>query len=303
MVQDIAGATHQGQRDHNEDCFVADAGQGLAMVADGMGGHAGGEIASGIARDVICNAVKQGGALVDAVLAAHRAIQQASIDGVGRRGMGTTVVAAHFTGYRYRLAWVGDSRAYLWDGGRLLQLTRDHSYVESLLASAAITLDEARHHPQRNLITQALGVGDEPLTVDEVSGELAQGEILLLCSDGLNDELDDAVLARLLAEAGPASADLAHRLVAAAVAAGGHDNVSAVVVRAGRDAPVQGDRPAPVQVTTRDGHTTRDAPPAPADRSAGETSLFSLLAMPLGVCAGISLVLLVLVLVLTRITE
>jgi protein phosphatase len=298
LRHDIAGATHQGRRDHNEDCYVADADHGLALVADGMGGHAGGEIASAIARDVVCSQLRRGQSLASAVLDAHRAIQQAAAEGAGRQGMGSTVVVAQFAACEYQLAWVGDSRAYLWTGASLLQITRDHSFVEGLLASAAISLDEARHHPQRHLITQALGAGDEPPTVDRIAGELGRDDVLLLCSDGLNDELSDATLAQLIAAPASDSAALARRLVDAAVAAGGRDNVSAVVVRAAAGAPAEGWAPAAVRRTSLDSHTQRKAAaqnPIPPP----EPTLLSILVMPLGICTGLAVMVLAVVLWVT----
>ena len=145
--------------------------------------------------------------------------------------MGSTVVAAKLDGLRYEIAWVGDSRAYLWNG-KLHQLTTDHSYVQLLLNAGLITESEIPRHPSRNVISQALGTGGADkanIKVDLVSGELSENDTLLLCSDGLSGEVTDDRIATILAETTDAQTRV-DRLIAAALEAGGKDNVTVIVI-------------------------------------------------------------------------
>ena len=229
----IIGATHPGQREYNEDCYAADTAAGLAIVADGMGGYACGEVASDIVKQTLEQASAKGGDLAAAIAEAHDAVIDAASADKTKAGMGSTAVAAKFDGLNYQVAWVGDSRAYLWDGeSELKQITRDHSYVESLLSTGAISYEEAINHPNRNLITQAVGVAAEGgLQVGELQGRLAAGQQLILCSDGLVDEVLDHDIAKLLAESADPEEAL-NTLIRAAVVAGGHDNITVVIVTA-----------------------------------------------------------------------
>ena len=146
--------------------------------------------------------------------------------------MGTTVVAARVTGNRFEVAWVGDSRAYLWREGRLAQLSQDHSYVQELVAQGSLTSEQARAHPHRNVVTQALGVTDPVhLNVATMTGELRPGMQLLLCSDGLTEEVDDAGIADTLAYQDCSAQECVDSLVAAALDGGGSDNITAILVR------------------------------------------------------------------------
>jgi PPM family protein phosphatase len=200
----------------------------LFIVADGVGGHQAGEVASQIACQVVQDRQPEEG-LEGAVQAAHKAVLEAAAAGEGRAGMATTVVAVHLVDGAYQIAWVGDSRAYLWDS-QLKLLTRDHSLVESLLARGEISFAEARHHPKRNVIAQALGLPDtESLQVGTNSGTLLSGQRLLLCSDGLNDAVDTPEIARLLGE-GRDAQECVEQLLAAVVTAQGRDNITVVVV-------------------------------------------------------------------------
>ena len=134
-TRQFAADTHSGlQREHNEDCYEADSGLGLWLVADGVGGHSCGEVASEIVRETIHQCVARGVSLPDAVLASHEAVLGAVNDGKGAEGMGSTVVAVHLEGDDYELAWVGDSRAYIYNGD-LKQITQDHNRAGELLAS------------------------------------------------------------------------------------------------------------------------------------------------------------------------
>lgn len=224
-------------RDNNEDAIWSDAKLGLWVVADGMGGHAAGEVASDITVNVISDGIRQGRSIKDAINAAHLAVLDAARDGSGKYGMGSTVVALHSLGNRYEIAWVGDSRAYLWsdrdkDGFSLQQLTIDHSYVQMLYQSGIISADEMSGHPEKNVITQCLGSMElNELKVDVVEGSWHKYDWILLCSDGLSDTVSDQQICDILH--GAESTDLAvSALVQAALANGGKDNISVIIVTA-----------------------------------------------------------------------
>lgn len=236
-MQDFAGRTHQGHiRSHNEDCFGLDPERRLWLVADGMGGYSSGEVASAIARDTVLAEYARIPDLERAVQEAHRAIKQAVEAGVGGRGMGCTLVALALHGPHFELAWVGDARAYLWDR-QLYQLSRDHSYVQGLVDRGVLHPEQVFDHPEKNLITQAVGAeGVERLSVGRVYGTLCRGQSVILCSDGLNDELRDGVISTLMTQGGSAG-QRADRLLRAALDAGGRDNITVVVVDAPEDAP------------------------------------------------------------------
>lgn len=232
---DCGCATHPGlKRSLNEDSYCAEPELGLWAVADGMGGHASGEIASALVVRELARLIREGRSLTGAILDVDGAIRMAAGEGRGGFGMGSTVVAAKLYGLHYEIAWVGDSRAYLWNG-KLHQLTRDHSYVQLLLDAGLIGEEEMATHPNRNVISQALGGPEQQdIRVDVVSGELRPGDSLLLCSDGLNTEVPDAEIARMLA----ATADNRSRtsqLVEAALDAGGSDNITVVMLTAVRE--------------------------------------------------------------------
>jgi len=217
------------RRSRNEDALLAREDLGLWLVADGMGGPGGGDLASGIAVAEVTAAVEAGLALRDAAQRAHEAILAAARAGSGRPGMGTTLVAVESRGAGFALCWVGDSRAYLWDGA-LVRLSHDHSYVQSLIDDGEISEAEARVHPERNVISRVLGgamVGD--CGAELLEGELAPGAQLLLCTDGLTGELEDAEIAGILGEAPPGQPAV-ERLVRAALEAGGSDNVTLLLI-------------------------------------------------------------------------
>ncbi len=225
--------THPGlRRDLNEDTYYGDSELGLWLVADGMGGHACGEVASALARETIVREIRAGTALAPAIRVADEEIIRASRRRNDSLPMGTTVVAARVQGNRFEVAWVGDSRAYLWREGRLAQLSQDHSYVQELIAQGTLTAEQARAHPHRNVVTQALGVTDPAhLNVAIMTGELKPGMQLLLCSDGLTEEVDDAGIGRALALADCSAQECVDSLVAAALDGGGSDNITAILVR------------------------------------------------------------------------
>jgi serine/threonine protein phosphatase PrpC len=228
-----ACATHTGLvREANEDAFFSDPALGLWIVADGMGGHHAGEVASAIVIEEIPRGIQQGENLTDAIGMAHSAIRDAAAQGKGGWNMGSTVVALKLDGLRYQIGWVGDSRAYLWNGADLRQLTKDHSYVQLLLDKGLIAEEDIRTHPSRNLISQGLGVGGldgKTVKVDLADGELALGETLLLCSDGLTGEVRDDAIALIMAET-KENPERLGRLIAAALDDGGADNITVILV-------------------------------------------------------------------------
>ncbi|MEY4588365.1 MAG: hypothetical protein RL497_441 [Pseudomonadota bacterium] len=221
-------------RDNNEDAIVCDGQLNLFLVADGMGGHAAGEVASAIAGDVVAKAVTMGESLSEAIQQSHRAILHAADTGQGHKGMGSTIVALLIQGGQYQIAWVGDSRAYLWrnqpNSQSLQQLTVDHSYVQMLFQNGAITAAEMSRHPEKNIITQCLGSTDlARVDVDEVWGQWQKDDWILLCSDGLTDAVNDQLLCDVLSQhQHPQSA--VDALVQTALSQGGRDNISVVLV-------------------------------------------------------------------------
>lgn len=243
---DVATCSDTGVvRTQNEDAVFVDADLGLAILADGMGGYKAGEVASGMAitvlassfrdrlRDadaVTCVANDPLQRMVDEVQAANLAIFQAAQRQPQYSGMGTTLVFAWFLDNRLYLAHVGDSRAYRWRDGRLLPLTKDHSLLQEQIDRGMISPEAARHSANRNLVTRALGV-DAQVEVDVAEHALRPGDVLLLCSDGLNDMLEDHEIAEVL-QVDAASLPLAaEHLVERANRQGGRDNVSVILVR------------------------------------------------------------------------
>ena len=225
--------THVGlRRQLNEDTYYGDGELGLWLVADGMGGHACGEVASALARETIVREIRHGTPLAQAIRIADEEIIRLSRRRNDALPMGTTVVAARVQGQRYEVAWVGDSRAYLWQAGRLVQLSHDHSYVQELIAQGTLGVEEARRHPQRKVVTQALGVTDPAqMDIEQLTGAFTAGMQLLLCSDGLTEEVDDAAIAEILARPGLTAQESADTLVAAALDNGGSDNITVLVLR------------------------------------------------------------------------
>ena len=264
---DAAAATDVGRRSHNEDAYIVHPDVGLVVVADGVGGHDAGEVASAITCETIVDQIGRGVALVDAVRAANLAVMRAVTEGRGRQNMASTVVAMKFDGADYEVAWVGDSRAYLWDGCLKL-ITQDHSLMETLLSRGEITREEARVHPQRNVIVQAIGLqAENDLRVDYNAGTLLDGQILLLCSDGMSDVLENETIVNILTGEGDLQ-ERCQRLVSQSIEEGGKDN-STVVLVAG-SLPLQGEPQVPNAVWRYDPETgqvmglVEAAPVAPA---------------------------------------
>ncbi|HET6954567.1 MAG TPA: Stp1/IreP family PP2C-type Ser/Thr phosphatase [Acidimicrobiales bacterium] len=229
------GATDVGRvRSNNQDQYVARDDVGLWAVADGMGGHRGGEVASEIACETLARSFDQHTieGLVDAIERANSAVYRAGTDDPELTGMGTTVVALAVVGddaaELLAIANVGDSRGYRWSAGELDQLTTDHSLVADLVREGSLSPDEAAIHPQRNILTRVLGVYDD-VPVDAFTVEPRHGDRYVLCSDGLFNEVPEHAIAAVLRRlADPA--DAADELVRQALEGGGRDNITVVVV-------------------------------------------------------------------------
>ncbi len=220
------------QRRANEDAMFSRAP--LFAVADGMGGAKAGEIASRTAIDVIGLGVEDGivrSRLVELVRRANRAVHEAQRADEDLSGMGTTATVAHVGEEALTVAHVGDSRAYLVRGGSLRRLTDDHSLVEEMRRSGKLTAEEAANHPQRSIITRALGP-DSVVDVDVREFKLERGDVVLLCSDGLTSMIPEERVGEIIRK--NQRLDTAGRaLIAAANAAGGRDNITVVLFRIG----------------------------------------------------------------------
>lgn len=238
MIRASAGAcTHVGQvRTGNEDAFVAI--DGLYVVADGMGGHSAGEVASAIAVKTLAEIYTSTNPgmttpeqVAQAIANANTAIFLESLDDSEKSGMGTTLTALVVTNPRSNqvvIANIGDSRTYLWRDGELRQVTVDHSHVQTLVERGAISAAEARTHYQRNIVLRALGI-DTTIEIDLFPVDIRDGDRFILCSDGLVDEADDSEIeneVRLTSE----PQQLAESLVNLANDHGGRDNITVLVV-------------------------------------------------------------------------
>ncbi|RMC35409.1 PP2C family protein-serine/threonine phosphatase [Paracoccus alkanivorans] len=220
-------------RSHNEDSIATFPELGLWAVADGMGGHSAGDVASALIVEelgslgVSVSAQDQRARVMERLdRAHHRIAEHAHANNLGT--VGTTIAALLIHEAELSCVWAGDSRIYLLREGALTALTQDHSEIAQLVASGVMTEAEARVAPGRNVITRAIGIGAEPRP-QVVSGVVKPGDRLLLCSDGLTEHLDDAELAAMLCE--PRSApELAERLITATLQRGARDNVSVIVV-------------------------------------------------------------------------
>ncbi len=225
--------THNGlKRDHNEDAYVCREDLNLWVVADGMGGHQHGEVASRMAIEIIAEQVASGNPLSLAIQLANEAIIDKTMENNPDEPlpMGSTVVAVRTQDAVYDMAWVGDSRIYLFENGSLRQLSRDHSYVNELLQSGSISEEQARNHPHRNVITQALGVtAPMDLRVEADQHPMQPGQRLLLCSDGLSEEVPDVEIESILS-LGMTPQETVDQLIQSALANGGSDNVTVVVL-------------------------------------------------------------------------
>lgn len=253
---DIASATDPGMvRSHNEDSIASDAVNGLAVLADGMGGYNAGEVASGIATTVITTELQQllsttpayaveestGKRIAEKMLReqiakANTSIYQAAQSQPQYSGMGTTLVMALFYDNRLAVAHIGDSRLYRLRGDSFEQVTKDHSLLQEQIDSGLITKEQAKHSTQKNLVTRALGI--DPQVEPEVHEYDAQpGDIYLLCSDGLCDMVTDEDISMALQALGGNLKLCAQQLVQMANDNGGRDNVSVILVRVRKEFP------------------------------------------------------------------
>ncbi len=205
----------------------------LFIVADGMGGHKAGDYASGLAVETV---VEEAGASVEknpvkildhAIARANEVLRERASENFALSGMGTTLVAATCIGRFLEVANVGDSRLYV-AGDELVQITEDHSLVEEMVRMGGIGREEARHHPDKNIITRALGARDD-VEADFFNLQLQTGDMVLLCSDGLTNMVDDETICRILKN-GRSLKDRVEELVDTANQNGGRDNISVIVI-------------------------------------------------------------------------
>ena len=231
--------TDRGQvRTSNEDAFVENGETGLFLVADGMGGHAAGEVARRLTASSVDDWIKahaeNHGKLADVlrlgVLEANALVFDAQRENCALSGMGSTLTALLFRGRQYCIAHAGDSRAYRLRNGILDQLTRDHSFVWSLYENGMMQKSELIRHPQKNLITRSIGSRPQ-VDVDVLEGEGLAGDIYLLCSDGLTDAVPEERICEALSDPRKTPREIADSLVAAANEEGGPDNITAVVIK------------------------------------------------------------------------
>ncbi len=259
LALDLANVSDAGlKRPHNEDSAVTDSELGLVLVADGMGGYKAGEVASAIAAKIILDGVRAGRfqhqfvqqhaqkqsheaqLLKGAIESANRYILETAQKIPQCQGMGTTVVAALFAKDRITIAHVGDSRMYRLRGGEFKQLTNDHSLVQELIDRGFFASpEEAQANTPKNLVTRALGI-DEQVMVDVQELATSPDDIYLLCSDGLNDMVNDEEIRLTLSKYSANLLEAARQLVANANASGGKDNISVVLARPGIGKPTGG---------------------------------------------------------------
>jgi serine/threonine protein phosphatase PrpC len=244
MKVHMTAATDTGRlRERNEDAVATLPELGVAVLADGMGGHQAGDVASHIATNAMCNVLSDelgsatppaeadyGELLLEAVERANAEILSAAAERLDYQGMGATLVAACFDERRFVAIHLGDSRLYRLRDGELAQLTHDHSLVQELVRQGMMTHEEARASLHKNLITRALGIG-EVIDPEITGGELAEGDVFLICSDGLTDVVADAVIETTLIEGADDLAATAGRLIDMANEGGGPDNISVILVR------------------------------------------------------------------------
>jgi serine/threonine protein phosphatase PrpC len=236
-------------RSGNEDNFAVDANgsRGVFIVADGMGGHAAGEVASEMAVQILLRELKKASdstavtdgstskVLAESLKLANRAIHDRTITEVDKQGMGTTASVLVLADSRYVIGQVGDSRVYLLRDGALRQLTKDHSYVQEQVDLGNLTPEQARYHPYSNVITRCVGASPE-VEPDLYHGDAKTGDIFLIASDGLTGMVDDRRLAQLLMSRAEPERKVAS-LIAEANGRGGLDNITAIVVQVDEASP------------------------------------------------------------------
>jgi len=253
-----AWATDVGRvRPGNEDAILIDDRLGVFAVADGMGGHVAGEVASSTAVEAVRAAIANGDTIDEAIRAANRAVRERAALDPELAGMGTTLTAVvPLDGAHVLIGHVGDSRAYLLHDAQLRRLTDDHSLVEELLREGRITEEQAEVHPQRSIITRAIGV-EPAIDVDLYTITVRNGDRILICSDGLTDMLRESDIERL-ADRSVDAATAADQLVVAANDAGGGDNITVVVL----DVTEIDDEPSLFDASVIDAAESRPAPAA-----------------------------------------
>jgi serine/threonine protein phosphatase PrpC len=234
-----AGRTDVGVvRSGNEDNYLVVPDRAVFIVADGMGGHAAGEVASEMAVRIIAQELGDVRELDDVMAAqrireaireANAAIFDRTLTEHDKRGMGTTATTLAFLGPRYLIGQVGDSRAYMLRDGYLLQLTKDHSYVQEQVDAGYLTPEDARTHPYSNVITRCVGANEDVIP-DTYVGTLRAGDVFLLASDGLTGMIDDPRLHQIL-QSSREPQELAEKLVSEANRLGGLDNITVIIVR------------------------------------------------------------------------
>lgn len=232
--------THRGAvRQLNEDSHVEINSHNLWVVADGMGGHEAGEVASQLVVDVIRAKVEEKtlatlsvSHIVSAIEDANRQLNDYSAQYLGSKTAGSTVTALFIKDNQYYVLWVGDSRAYMLRNGQLQQVSRDHSQVNDLIDEGVISVEEAKTHPLSNVITRAVGVTDE-VKVDVVQGEVNINDIFLLCSDGLTGELSDEEICLSLEPNSIIDSGMA--LMHSSLVRGARDNVTCIIIKYGHE--------------------------------------------------------------------
>ena len=237
-------------RSGNEDNFFAEADErrGVFVVADGMGGHAAGEVASEMAVQIVARHLLPAMSVLDATADdrmsqalkdANRAIYDRMLAEVDKQGMGTTASVLAMSDNQYLIGQIGDSRIYLLRDGALKQITKDHSYVQEQVDAGLLTPEQARYHPYSNVITRCVGAS-ESVDVDLYRGDVFPGDVFLVASDGLTGMVDDRRLQQLLmARSGPGR--IVDALIAEANGRGGLDNITAIIVQVGTvDVPTAG---------------------------------------------------------------
>lgn len=227
-------------RSGNEDNFFAEADdkRGVFVVADGMGGHAAGEVASEMAVQIVARQLlplagvkdhEAGDTVAQALKDANRAIYDRMLAEVDKQGMGTTASVLVLSDEGYLIGQIGDSRVYLLRDGALTQITKDHSYVQEQVDAGLLTPEQARYHPYSNVITRCVGASEE-VEADVYAGDVRVGDVFLLASDGLTGMVDDRRLQQLLlARSGPGR--IVDSLIAEANGRGGLDNITAIVIQ------------------------------------------------------------------------
>ncbi len=246
----MVGLTDTGLvRDHNEDAIGNDLNLGLAVLADGMGGHRGGEVASAITVSTILetlaeklkriehNVGNEAGsyrpesiAVNDAIIQANAKVFASSRDNSHYRGMGTTVVVLLFHDDHFTVAHVGDSRLYRYRDGHLEQMTNDHSLTQELLDSGLYTTEQAEQSLNKHLVTRAIGI-EESVQIDLLEDDTQTGDIYLLCSDGVTDMIGDDIISSTIRDNADDLEKIAAELVRESNEAGGNDNISAILAR------------------------------------------------------------------------